>query len=120
VVSDALALASLLEVARERLREELAPCLDGEGRFTAAMVGNAMAIAARALRLGTVPAEAELEALRRLYPEEQRPDLDELRRRLVDDLEAGRLDGPVDRSVRAVLRARIDARLQVSNPGRRG
>ena len=46
------ATADLLQVARGALRERVMARLDGEGRYEAAMVANAMAIAVRELELG--------------------------------------------------------------------
>ena len=46
------ATAALLEVARDTLREEVAPGLGAEARYHAAMVANAMAIAIREVELG--------------------------------------------------------------------
>ena len=46
------ATADLLAVARTTLREQVMPALDGGGRYEAAMVANAMAIAIRELELG--------------------------------------------------------------------
>ncbi|CAH2600657.1 Acyl-CoA dehydrogenase [Rhodovastum atsumiense] len=43
----------LLETARRTLLDEIVPRLSGDARFKALMAANAMAIAARAARLGT-------------------------------------------------------------------
>jgi hypothetical protein len=115
-VSEASELASLLEVAREVLRTDLAPALEPDGRYKAAMVANVLAIAARALRTGPLHAAAELDALRRLLPGAERDRLDPLRRRVVAEIRAGRFDGPDERVLRACLRARVEARLAISNP----
>ncbi|MFW5834294.1 MAG: hypothetical protein ACOCYE_09365 [Pseudomonadota bacterium] len=48
-IDDRRAMAALLTTARAVLKERLQPQLRGEGRFEAAMVANAMALAARAL-----------------------------------------------------------------------
>ena len=109
-------LASLLEIARDTLRGELAPMLDADARFKSAMVATALAIAARALRAGERSAGQERDALARLLATEPSTGLDELRRRMVSEIRAGRFDGPAERSLRACLRARIDARLAISNP----
>jgi predicted methyltransferase MtxX (methanogen marker protein 4) len=115
-VSDLERAASLLTVAREALRRELAPELAGEQRYLAAMIANAMAIAARALEQGGGAEAAELEALERLYPDARSVGLDETRRCLVEELRTGKLDGVADRLVRGVLKARVQARLALSNP----
>ena len=46
--------ADLLEIARTTLAAEVIPHLAGDARFKALMVANAMAIAARAARLGDI------------------------------------------------------------------
>lgn len=115
-MSEAAQLASLLEVARQVLRQDVSGGLDPEGRFKAAMIANVMAIAARSLRDGSRLAAEELEALRRLVPDAREAELDRLRRRLTADIRDGRFDGPAERSLRACLRARVDARLAISNP----
>jgi hypothetical protein len=117
---DRAEITSLLEIARETLRTEIAPGLDGQGRYTAAMIGNAMAIAGRASIEGEAAASAELAALRRLFGVRAGGDLDDLRRRLAEEIRQGRFDGVAGRPVRAVLRARVEARLAISNPDYRG
>ncbi len=53
-IDDPQAMAALLTTARGVVKDRLQPQLRGEGRFEAAMVANAMALAARALeRPGT-------------------------------------------------------------------
>ena len=82
------ATADLLQVARGALRERVMARLDGEGRYEAAMVANAMAIAVRELELGPAARAEEHELLARFYgtPEAS---LGELRQRLCRDLRAG-------------------------------
>jgi len=109
--------ANLLATARDLLRDEVAPTQGGL-RFPAAMIANAMAIASRELEHG--PANrAELRALLAgLYPEA--PDTassDDLQRRLVRELRAGRFDQDEDGRLRALLHGRTRLRLKVSAPG---
>ena len=109
------ATGDLLAVARAALRERVMPRLDGEGRYEAAMIANAMAIAIREVELGTSVRAEERELLAGFYGDGP-AELDELRRRLCRDLRAGsiasaraaELDGPLERRVRA--------RLAISNP----
>ena len=54
--------AELLEIARVTLLESVMPGLEGDARFKALMVANAMAIAARELRSGTGAVTAALRA----------------------------------------------------------
>jgi hypothetical protein len=111
--------ANLLATACDLLRAEVAPALPGRLRFPAAMIANAMMIASRELEHG--PANrAELRVLlARLYPEA--PDtasLDDLQRRLVRELRAGRFDQDEGGSLRALLRGCTDLRLKISAPSR--
>jgi hypothetical protein len=107
-------LADLLETARHVLRERIAPAVPAELRFETAMVANAMAIAARAAR--GLPGAAEAEGLRRLYPEAASEPVDALRRRLVADIRAGRMDGAGAHLAAHVLWPRVRERLALSNP----
>jgi hypothetical protein len=58
--------AELLDTARDALLAELAPALSKEGRYTAAMIANAMAIATREARHGAEVASREAGVLRAL------------------------------------------------------
>lgn len=107
-------LADLLLTARAVLRERIAPAVPAELRFDAAMVANAMAIAARAAR--GLPGAAEAEGLRRLYPETAELGLEALRRRLVADIRAGRMDDAGAHLAAHVLWPRVRERLALSNP----
>lgn len=110
------ATADLLEVARSTLREEVMPHLAPAARYPAAMVANALAIAARELALGPRALAAERELLARLYASPNAP-LDELRRRFCADLRARRFGPEREREVRTLLAALVHARLAISNPG---
>ncbi|HMR32155.1 MAG TPA: DUF6285 domain-containing protein [Geminicoccaceae bacterium] len=115
-MSDDERLASLLSIARESLRGELQPTLEPALRYRAAMVGNALAIAARRLSLGDDCEARQLQALAALYPEAAGSGLRNLERRLARELRRGRLDVEREERVRAVLLARTLARLEISNP----
>ena len=105
---------SLLTAAHDLTRGELAPRLSGEDRYRAAMVANALAITLRSAETGE--ADAERSGLGELYPETTDLTIEALRRRLVADIRAGRLDGDDTFLVHKVLRPRIAARLNVSYP----
>ncbi|MDX6750976.1 DUF6285 domain-containing protein [Geminicoccaceae bacterium 1502E] len=122
---DAQQLASLLEIARHTLRQKLLPELEGERKFQAAMIANALAVAARSLDGGGEAEQEERAALRRLYalPEDAPPEpgeLESLRRRLVDDLRRGRFDEAAPSLLQEALRRRVTARLSISNPAYSG
>ncbi len=114
----------LLEVARETLLQRVLPELEGDARYQALMIANAMAIAIRELTPGAVELEAELERLRGLYEGEGQSGLsgpgalEFLEEQLAKDLRAGELDGGPQLGVRRLLRARTEARVRVSNPKR--
>ncbi|HYC47346.1 MAG TPA: DUF6285 domain-containing protein [Burkholderiales bacterium] len=116
----------LLRIAREALVNELKPLLDGEARYTVAMIANAMAIAAREAEAGETRVTEALARLTTIYgdpPRELhgaalRAAVREYERRLAADIRAGMFGGDGDRQ-RAVLehlRASVNARLAVSNP----
>lgn len=108
-------LVDLLETARLLLRERVQPAVPAELRFETAMIANAMAIVGRAAA-GRLPGAAEADGLRRLYPEEADAPVEVLRRRLVADLRAGRMDAAGTRLVAYVLRPRVAERLALSSP----
>lgn len=113
--------ASLLDTARRVLREELLPLLPAEQRHTALMVANAMAIAARQLRAGTLPEQQELVALCHLLADEdkgQEPTLAVCNRALGQLIRQGAADPgmPLYAPVRAHLLAVARQRLAESNP----
>ncbi len=87
----------LLRVARDTLLETLLPQLPAESHYTARMVANAMAIAARSLSRSPAPDVEEHDMAR-----------------LAADIRAGRHDG--DPALAGRLREITRARLAVSNP----
>ena len=108
------ATGDLLAVARAALRERVMPRLDEEGRYEAAMVANAMAIAIRELELGPGVQAEERTLLGEFYGTEA--PLAELRRRLCLDLRAGRFAAARAGELRDLLARLVHARLAISNP----
>ena len=118
--------ADLLAIARDTLLGELRPLLDEHGRYTAAMIANAMAIAAREAAAGETPALAALARLDGLHGTPHRPlhgaalhaALDSHDRRLAADIRAGVYDAGDERQ-RALLdhlRDSVVAKLRISSP----
>ena len=91
---------SLLDTAREVLRDSVIPCLSGAARYDALMVANAMAIAARQIAAGDALLREARERLAALYGA---PDatLAELEDRFARDLRAGAFDPPSERRAAA-------------------
>jgi hypothetical protein len=116
-VSEEERTAALLAVARDVLRGEIASGLEEQQRYAAAMVANAMAIATRQLREGETARRREQTALGLALGDGGTAELDDLRGRLVEEIRAGRYDDPqADHFLRPMLRARVEARLAISNP----
>lgn len=105
----------LLEITGTALRTELLPALPPERRYQGAMVGNALAISLRALRLGAAASEAEREGLLGLLGD-QESGLGALRARLCREIRAGLHDGERSAALRAHLREAVRQRLAISNP----
>ncbi len=117
--------ASLLDMARRVLLEDVLAELPEAARYRARIVGNAMAIAGRAINDGGRTREAERSALMALYNEapesaghiDAEP-LDEAVIRLnwwlTAEIRDGRRDG--DAHVHALLRDNAQARLRLANP----
>jgi len=116
--------ADLLNAARSALLQELLSEIPEQRRYLALMIANAMAVAARELRLGDGVDRAELTSLRMLYrnPEPDSSDdvasrLEALNRRLCNDLRHGRFLGSEDEGrLRDHLRRSAEARVAISNP----
>jgi len=114
--------AELLEIARRTLLDEMLPRLPQDLRYSALMIANAMAIAARERAGGDADASAELARLQTFYDAPQQAlagralaeALIEYNRRLAADIRAGRCDD------RAGLRDHLERatadKLRVSNP----
>jgi hypothetical protein len=114
----------LITLARETIATELAPTLQGEQRYQALMVANALAIALRELEHAEdVRAPAgERRRLQELYGDsvDAGEDLTRLNQRLAQDIRRGDLDGAVDLGLRRLFRAQVSERLRISNPRRAG
>lgn len=114
----------LLEAARATVRGEVMPSVAPERRYEAAMVANAIGIAAREARQGAAAREAERADLAAFLGEGggggTGTSLGELRRRLCRDLRAGRLDAEAEARLRGMLLAAVRRRLAISNPGSSG
>ena len=109
------ATGDLLAVARAALRERVMPRLDGEGRYEAAMVANAMAIAIRELELGATIRAEERDLLAGFYGGEP-ADLEGLRRRMCRDLRAGAIASGRAAELQGLFERLVRARLAISNP----
>jgi hypothetical protein len=110
-VSDRIDVAELLALARETLQHDLAPALPQSARFTAAMIANALAIAARATQDHSA-ADHDVAAIRK--------ELAAFRddRELVAAIRNGALDEPSPWRVaaKAYAAALLRRRLAVTNP----
>jgi hypothetical protein len=114
----------LLGIARATFLEQLLPHLPRDLRYTALMVANAMAVAARDAELRAGEEAAELAMLGWLYGEESlreagRTDEQKrhrLRRRLAREIREGHLDRMLTGRLHTLLQDRAVARLRISNP----
>lgn len=99
----------LLAIARTTLREVITPALPADLRYTAAMIGNAMAIAARRIAADeTAAAEDELAALVTIYGTVATP------ADIVRDIRAGRFDGASSERAALLRYLRLLARRRVA------
>jgi hypothetical protein len=114
-MSDPGATADLLKVAQATLHEAVLPRVGADARYEAAMVANALAIAARELELGPRAREAERRLLGRFCGAPDAP-LAELRARCRADLRAGKPEPAREPELRRLLHEVVHARLAVSNP----
>jgi hypothetical protein len=109
--------ADLLKVAAVALKADVLPHVEADGRYPAAMVANALAIAARELELGP-QARAEERALIAAFfgDDPSAASLAELRRRLCRELRGPDLPPAREAGLRDLLRRVVEARLAISNP----
>ncbi len=114
-MSDPGATADLLKVAQATLRETVLPQVGADARYEAAMVANALAIAARELERGPQAREAERDLLARFCGAPDAP-LADLRACCCADLRAGRLDPAREPELRQLLHEVVHTRLAISNP----
>jgi hypothetical protein len=110
-MSDRLDVNELLMLARETLQNELAPGLPAGARFTAALIANALAIAARET-LDHSAAELDIAGAREELPEFADD------RKLIAAIRSGALDERSPRRLAAVAYAAalVRRRLAVTNP----
>ena len=117
-ISDA---ADLITTAREALLGELLPALPVELRYSALMIANGMAIAAREHRLGSDAARSEATRLRnQLADSGLSPgthDLPALRKAIATAIRAGYFDEPARAAALMTDLARTaEALVAISNP----
>ncbi len=109
--------AELLRQARRSLLDDLLGALPEDRRYEALMVASAMAIVARELEAGE-QRDAERLALEALLGQGPGADLDEalqsLRRRLAEEIRAGKRDAAPE--LHALLERDARLRLAISNP----
>lgn len=111
----------LLEIARSALVEQLVPHLPPEHRYTALMIGAAMAIARREMAAGEDCLRSEISAIERLLGDDADPSLplpealETLNREFSVRLRRGDFDSRMT-DAQTVLRRSVLARLAVSNP----
>ena len=105
---------SLLLQARTDLLELLLPLLPADTHYEARMIANVLGIAARELTQGQDSYGAECAALASLYPGTGEAQLEPLRRRLAEEIRAGRWDA--EPAAHQALRKMATAQLQISNP----
>lgn len=114
--------ATLLDLARRTLHDEVLTHLPETARYRARLVGKAMAIAEREMRGGTAPQRAVRDALAALYgegaPDAATERVDEAVLRLswwlVAEIRAGRRDG--DARVHRLLCEAARGRLRLVDP----
>jgi hypothetical protein len=127
---------ALLDIAHETLLEQLLPLLDGDARYQALMIANAMAMAMRELTpTATNPSDKPAPAaqlLASLYGQDDEASIASRteatratratparwERRFARDLRDGELSEDRQAVVRQLLRVDIESRLAVSNPRR--
>ena len=115
--------SELLATARETLLADLLPALPEERRYTARMIANALAIAAREAAAGNDTIRREIERLRPLAAQSVPPsdpdtaDVRDLRRIVVAAIRDGRFDDDAHaKPLLAALEAIAADRLAISNP----
>ena len=114
----------LLDIARTTLLDELLPRLPQDLRYSALMIANAMAIAAREHAGGDAAAQAEFARLRELFAERAKPlagaalaaALAGYNRRLAAEIRGGRYDDKERAALLAHLETTITDKLAVANP----
>lgn len=104
----------LLETAISLLRNQVLPNTPTSQKLNLLMISSAMAIAARELN-GSIELEVTtISNLKRLYPNEMRADVAELKSILSSDIRSGKFDD--SDAVYSVLVENTRRRLEISNP----
>ena len=104
----------LLETAISLLRNQVLPNTPASQKLNLLLISNAMAIAARELN-GSIELEVTtISDLKRLYPDEMREDLAELKSILSSDIRSGKFDD--SDAVYSMLVENTRRRLEISNP----
>ena len=118
-ISDA---ADLMTTAREALLRELLPVLPAPHRYSALMIANAMAIAAREHRMGADAGQSETARLRNVLADSALPippssDSYALRKIVCSAIRDGRFDEPASatRLTQALMHT-AEAWVAISNP----
>ena len=114
----------LLEIARRALLDEILPRLPEDLRYSALMIANAMAIAAREHADGDAAAQAELARLRDLFGERPKPLMGEplhaaltgYNRRLAAEIRGGRFDDKQRPALIEHLEKSAADKLAIANP----
>ena len=114
----------LLEIARRTLLYEILPRLPEDLRYSALMIANAIAIAAREHAAGAAAAEAEFARLRSLFSERPQPltgaplyaALAGYNRHLATEIRAGRVDEKERAALLEHLEQTTANKLAVANP----
>lgn len=100
---------SLIELAARTLRSELAPKLERDGRYQAAMIANALDIARRAIMIDGE--EARFALLDKVYDDGE-GSLDDLAR----DIRAGKVNAATHPDLHGMLRRLLIEEIEVRNP----
>lgn len=106
--------ADLLETARAALMEKLLPALPADKRYTAHLIGAAMAIAAREAEAGGAAEDGERRALSDLMAAEG--SLETLNRAFATAIREGRFDTERETAYRLLNQA-TRAKVLENNPG---
>ena len=102
----------LLQTARQTLMDSLLPALASEHRYTAHLIGAAMAIAAREAETGAAAEDAEATAISDLLGQDGT--LEDLNRAFAAAIREGRLDTDHRSAAHAILTTATLAKLQES------
>ena len=100
---------SLIELAVTTLRREIAPKLDGDARYQAAMIANALEIARRSIMIDGE--EARFAILDKLYDDGEGSLAD-----LARDIRSGRIATSTRPDLPAMLRRLLVEEIEVRNP----